>query len=415
MEQGNVSPHHSENLESLFVELISRCSAANAIRKKQSDGFNTSEFTMIHLFDNTPPTDALRQDLSLVDPAEDAAPCGEELTYDQEFIDLERLAAGKTEQQFGLTIIPAESPDWHQVALRAVSLLKRTKDLRVATLLTRAWVELDGLAGYRRGVVLVAELLERYWTELHPRIETDGESDPLMRINALRNLGDAESLGRGVRNAILLQGKQGSLTTRDAAAILDGHASQAAASLNLDVHELCQQLSLAANVPQSPTACIPEILAALGMIAHKVRSELGDAWVPDFRSIEAPLRLIVNATQPLRGKAGPSPAPLDGEIASSSRPSASEPPVDGEASPLQNMAGQVLRSRSEVVDVLLRACVYMELHEPSHPAPLLIRRAIRLIGMSFYDIVRDMVPAGIPQLDLLANLRQAGEPAVKQG
>lgn len=363
--------------------------------------------------DNAAAMEADPHDSSLLEPVADEAPCGDELSYDQAFIDLERLAVGKTEQQFGSTIIPAENPDWHQVALRASGLLKRTKDLRVATLLTRAWVELDGLAGYRRGVALIAELLERYWPALHPRIETDGESDPLMRINALRNLGDPESIGRAIRNATILRLKQGSLNMRDAAALLDGHASQAAASLNLDGPELRQQLVLAANAPHSLTARIPEILAALKHIAQTVQRELGDSWVPDFRSVEAPLRLIGDAAQPLRGQVADAPLPLDDHGSPHEALAGALP--DSTAEPLPNPVHHALRSRAEVIALLQKACAYLELHEPGHPAPLLIRRAIRLMGMSFYEIVRDMMPAGIPQLDVLANSPKPGEPPVQPG
>ncbi|MDR5784945.1 type VI secretion system protein TssA [Caballeronia sp. LZ065] len=363
--------------------------------------------------DSAPDTEADPHDGLLLEPVTDQAPCGDELTYDQAFIDLERLAVGKTEQQFGSTIIPAENPDWHQVAVRASGLLKRTKDLRVATLLTRAWVQLHGLAGYGRGVALIAGLLERYWQALHPHVETDGESDPLMRINALRNLGDPETIGRAIRNATILRVKQGSLSLRDAAALLDGHASQAAASLNLDGAELRQQLALAANAPNSLTALIPEILAALKRIAQTVQRELGDAWVPDFRSVEAPLRLIGDAAQPLRGHVADAPLPFDDQDAP--HEAIADGPSHRPAEHAPDRVHHALRSRSDVIALLQKACVYMELHEPGHPAPLLIRRAVRLMGMSFYEIVRDMVPAGIAQLDVLANSQKAGEPPVQPG
>jgi type VI secretion system protein ImpA len=53
------------------------------------------------------------------------------------------------------------------------------------------------------------------------------------------------------------------------------------------------------------------------------------------------------------------------------------------------------------------ACLYLEQAEPSHPAPLLIRRAQRLMRMNFYDIVRDMAPAALPQVDVLAGHAQS--------
>ena len=41
-------------------------------------------------------------------------------------------------------------------------------------------------------------------------------------------------------------------------------------------------------------------------------------------------------------------------------------------------------------------------HEPSNPAPLFIRRAQRLIKKSFLEIVRDLMPDSLSQLEKLA-------------
>ena len=47
-------------------------------------------------------------------------------------------------------------------------------------------------------------------------------------------------------------------------------------------------------------------------------------------------------------------------------------------------------------------CSYLDYHEPSNPAPLLIRRAKRLMGMSFMEIVQDMSPDGVNQVAFIA-------------
>jgi type VI secretion system protein ImpA len=44
----------------------------------------------------------------------------------------------------------------------------------------------------------------------------------------------------------------------------------------------------------------------------------------------------------------------------------------------------------------------MERHEPSNPAPLFIRRAQRLIQMNFVEIVKDLMPDSLGQLEKLA-------------
>ncbi len=43
------------------------------------------------------------------------APCGEDISYDAAFMELERLAKGTTETQVGDHIQESEEPDWKKV------------------------------------------------------------------------------------------------------------------------------------------------------------------------------------------------------------------------------------------------------------------------------------------------------------
>jgi hypothetical protein len=49
------------------------------------------------------------------------APCGEDLEYDPEFAEMEKLAQETPERQYGDTIIPAEPPDWRGVKKSSLS------------------------------------------------------------------------------------------------------------------------------------------------------------------------------------------------------------------------------------------------------------------------------------------------------
>jgi type VI secretion system protein ImpA len=64
-------------------------------------------------------------------------------------------------------------------------------------------------------------------------------------------------------------------------------------------------------------------------------------------------------------------------------------------------AGEI-RSRDDAVQILELVCNYLERHEPSNPAPLFIRRAQRLIKKTFLEIVRDLMPDSLSQLEKLA-------------
>jgi type VI secretion system protein ImpA len=139
-----------------------------------------------------------------------AEPLRPDLTYDNDFQSMESAAQGKVEQQFGDTVIPAEPPDWRDVERQASALMQRTKDLRVAVLLCRAWTILHGLLGTLQGLQLCAALLERHWEHVHPLPE-DGD-DYFMRMNALGTLSDVTGFVRDLRNADFLRGALGQIS-----------------------------------------------------------------------------------------------------------------------------------------------------------------------------------------------------------
>src|SRR5947207_2381665 len=121
---------------------------------------------------------------ALLGPTSADPPCGPDLEYDRDFVELERMAQGKPERQLGEVVTPAEPPEWKQVGQQARALMGRTKDLRVAAHLTKALLRTAGLAGFADGMHLVRGLIERYWDGVHPRLDPD-DNDPTMRVNAL--------------------------------------------------------------------------------------------------------------------------------------------------------------------------------------------------------------------------------------
>ncbi|ASW03535.1 hypothetical protein CJU94_35895 (plasmid) [Paraburkholderia aromaticivorans] len=47
-------------------------------------------------------------------------------------------------------------------------------------------------------------------------------------------------------------------------------------------------------------------------------------------------------------------------------------------------------------------CEYYARVEPSSPLPVLLKRARRLVGKSFADVLRDIAPGGLSELQVLA-------------
>src|SRR6185503_16833659 len=83
------------------------------------------------------------------------APGGADLEYDPAFMELETLAKGTPESVMGdkdnPVIKPGEDPEWPSVKQAAMDLFGKTRDLRVAMILTTALLKTDGVAVFRDG------------------------------------------------------------------------------------------------------------------------------------------------------------------------------------------------------------------------------------------------------------------------
>ena len=121
----------------------------------------------------------------LLTPLSEDQACGPDLAYDSEFMALETAALGSPERQSGDTVVAAEPPNWPEVYEATLALAGRTRDLRLAVLIARAGARTQGLAGYAAGLSLVAQLLDKYWDEVHPHLDGD---DATMRLNVLAAL-----------------------------------------------------------------------------------------------------------------------------------------------------------------------------------------------------------------------------------
>ena len=91
---------------------------------------------------------------TLLAETKDSPPCGPNLEHDLSFFEFEEAARTKPEQRLGDAVKPAEDPSWPKVVSIAQGLLSRTKDLRVAVLLTRALTRTEGIPGLATGLGL---------------------------------------------------------------------------------------------------------------------------------------------------------------------------------------------------------------------------------------------------------------------
>ena len=329
----------------------------------------------------------------LLAPLGDDAPCGPDLEYDPAFLALEEASRGKPEQQFGDTVIAAEEADWRTVFEGARQLAERTRDLRVAVLLARSAARLHGVAGYNDALALIAGLLEQHWDHVYPLLDADDNNDPTMRLNALAPLVDGGTGLADFRTASVLGGRS-PLTVRQielAAGKADPSSEESVPSQGGILDALTQGQAndgdLLARLKQ-PQAVLQRIDAVL---TDKVGSE-----GPDLKPLQLLTRWVANAAAEAEAAAS------GGEADGASDAGADGHGDTGGASTTRVGTPGSLRNRDDVIKTLDRVCEWIEKNEPTNPAPLLIRRAQRLMTKNFMDIIRDIAPDGFAQIENLA-------------
>lgn len=330
-------------------------------------------------------------------PISPETPCGENLEYDADFQAMGQASQGKAEQQFGDTIIPAEPADWNTVEKLATRLLGRTKDLRVMLALTHAWTRRRGLSGYADGLLLVEQALSRYWEPLYPRLEEYGETDPFYRINALAGLGDKSDLTFALRNASLLRSNGDEISLRDAQALLDGSKTECP-DYPGGRPRLIDELARGGQPGTEAVFLINERLLA---IRDRLVGHLGESGVPEMEQLLKTVGLVASACQ-MTDINTLLPGAEASVEQSATPPSVAVPPV----SQVADWRSVQVTSRADAQLMLEKAKQYFAQYEPSHPAPLMIERVQRLSELNFMDIIRDLAPDGVNQLENIFGRRE---------
>ena len=330
------------------------------------------------------------RDSWLADVAQDA-PCGPDLQYDQDFLALEAAARGKPEQQYGTTIIPAEEPDWPGLAKSASALLDRAHDLRVLAYYARAATHTEGLRGLADALGVVREWLTKYWEPLHPTLVIDGEPEPEIRMFALSALADGDGLLRDLRAADLLRNPAIQVTIRDAEKILDPKLGTSDAGVGL-----AQLRAALGDAIAKDNALLPEpaaIVATVTAIRTELLQHLEPSELPDLAGLAELMKPIAATVEEIRTE-------VTG-VAADGAPAAA---ADG--APAAAHAVGDIRSREDALRALDRVCDFLGRSEPTNPAPLLIRRAQRLMTMPFMDIIRELAPDSTSRVETITGVAE---------
>jgi len=329
-------------------------------------------------------------------------PCGEDLEYDPLFAEMEKLAQETPERQYGDTIIPAEPPDWRGVKKAALSLLERTRDLRVAVYLARALLQSDGFPGFAEGLALVEGLIERYWDGVYPLLDPDDDNDPTLRINTIVALCDSETTLRDLRETPLVSSRAlGRFSLRDVQVAM-GVLTPVAG----DDEELPTQSRLDAafqdadlEVLQATAEAVAGARERVERIEAALTDQVGVTQAPDMSDLTGVLKEVRQVlTEQLQRRGVSATGETEGQGESE------DGAASGAATGQRLVVGDIA-SREDVIRMLDKICDYFSRYEPSSPVPFLLKRAKNLVTKDFMEIMLDLAPGGTEQANLIFGLQ----------
>ncbi|MEQ1854794.1 MAG: type VI secretion system protein TssA [Chthoniobacteraceae bacterium] len=338
---------------------------------------------------------------SLLEPISSENPCGEDIGYDPQFVELETMLQGKEETQFAA----AEEPDWKAVTARCLELFKRSKDLRVALRLTLGLVRTEGLPGFRDGLLLMKGMIERYWEPFYPRLDPEDNNDPLERVNIFSSLatpagtfGDPFQFLLRLRQAPLSDSSQmGRISMVDVERSVSGTPAEGGAVLSASQVQGAFRSTPPARLREIYDAIV-DSQSAVKAIDDLLTKTVGATNAVAFDPLAATLKELQKTLAPYAA-AGES---LDAGSGQQNVAGGGESSAEG-----SGISGSV-RTRQDVIRVLEQICEFYRRTEPSSPVPLLLQRARRLVDMDFVQLLTDLAPQSMSQINVIAGIKEDG-------
>ncbi len=311
-------------------------------------------------------------------------PCGPDLEYDNDFLSLTKAAEGKPETQFDAGV----PPDWRSVRSQAEAIFERTRDLRAAILWLRACISLEGFGAMPDGLRLLHGLLRTFPDTLHPLPDPD-DGDPYARMNAVTELREPSGLLGDLRRSVLFSARGvGDIRVRmveSLAGQFPPHDDDPALSRDQISQMLAAALPQQPGLRDLPSLALTQLDALIGTLGEQAGSE----GPPDMK----PLRSVLKALADLM----PATPDSGGEAVGTAADGRPDGRSSATGAVAQGLSGGV-NSRDEALRAIDMVCQFLERTEPTSPAPLLLRRARRMINRNFLQLMKELAPESLAEV-----------------
>lgn len=307
--------------------------------------------------------------LALTVPMNDISPSGDNLEYTEEFLRLKDFLETTSDKK----------PNWSAAYELSLELFNKTRDLRLASIICQCLLEIDGVLSLKDSLVFIENLLDNLWDSIYPKLENN---DIAYRLKAIHEINNNEYLLYQIRQtAFLPQSNQDPITVRDIEKLDTLHPTGTLqlGQLQQHIQRQPEQALVLANALRSSLACCQRIEAYLPQSTDNLQKLLAMIlkYLPKVE--ENTEQAEANHREPSNPEHAYTPAPLSPNI-------------------------KTIRNRADIALLLDQMCEYLTEHEPSNPAPLLLRRAKKLLELNFLEVMEELNPEGVQQIKRLAGL-----------
>ena len=166
---------------------------------------------------------------------------------------------------------------------------------------------------------------------------------------------------------------------------------------------LAEMLSQAKITDEAEINALYQAHSWLRQIEELVLEKLGHEWRPEFNQALQLFDVIMNVVgNPQPASTEASSAPEESSSAQHAGESSHQASQLSKVEAIKEVSWKELSisTRADAILALEKVCSYFEVHEPSHPAPFLIRRVQQTIPLNFYDMIKNLVPGSHEQFDI---------------
>ncbi|MDE0849850.1 type VI secretion system ImpA family N-terminal domain-containing protein [Yoonia sp.] len=344
----------------------------------------------------------------LKDPVSDDAPCGANLesTDDEPFLDYYYEAESRMPERFFMPAVEAggkvvkaaqlfdrQSVDHKSELAEITKLLKRTRDLRLLSLLARFMILAGRLPQYAEALVAIADVLEVFPNDAHP-------------TDVSERRGTLEELGSNVSVVLPLQYAEiagpGEVSLRRQLVAL-GSATARAGEDGLNTGKLIGEISAPGNSKpvEQVHAALNIALSALSRIRSACLRNEVNPFNPGIEPAEAAITEMLGMIQSGRPDLVPWAAEdaVDDEESDDSSDEDSDDhdtdtptPSGGKASTAAAIVVTKIPNRAAALATIKAIESYFATHEPSSPALLLVTQSRLLFGRPLVEALETLLP-----------------------